>query len=139
MFDQVLFVYSVQGSHYFQVGKDLYLSNKRFKELVDQYDRAANALIGYCPMSIKDRFSCYQLYKPNKYFISCVKEQIKYTFDSNDFWDIVRKPIRFSSTVTCLDTDNTKTIFVDVGPDGSSFNFIKKIMKTPLMPIIARY
>ncbi len=287
MSDKLVFVYSGQGSHYFHMGQDLYQSNDRFRQLIDQYDRAANALIGYSPMDItfdpskkkyerfddplttsfsifiieravsrllsenglepdtvvgismgsfaaavqskvfddnvamellfhqvktvskyakkggliavldnfdnfkncnnlqclsevaaynyegnfvigykyenrnaivdtlasnkisfqelsvslpyhtsyiesaeeryKERFSCYQFNDPEKDFICCANEGIKQTFDSQSFWEIVRNPIRFASSVNCLDVNKNKTIFIDVGPAGSSFNFLKNI------------
>lgn len=61
--------------------------------------------------------------------ISCCYQQILNESIDNFFWDIIRKPISFKSTINKIIDKNEHYTFIDVSPSGTLANFLKYSFK----------
>ncbi|MDM5187013.1 ACP S-malonyltransferase [Bacillus sp. DX4.1] len=61
---------------------------------------------------------------PQKNFISCLYGKELSHIDSNYFWDVVRKPIKFSESIGHLE-EKGDHIYLDIGPTGTLASFAK--------------
>lgn len=72
-----------------------------------------------------ERFS---LKTPHTPFISCAHEVPFTFFHLGQFWDAIRKPIRFQDTIEALERENNYT-YLDLGPSGTLATFVKYNLK----------
>lgn len=69
--------------------------------------------------------------KPIVPLISSMDGDTKLQLTDNFFWDICRKPIRFSETVKKIEKDNNhQLIYLDLGPGGTLAGFTKRNLES---------
>ena len=68
------------------------------------------------------------LQKPKKPFISCALASRLNEISPDHFWNCVRKPIQFQSTIDMMEMHNSY-FYIDVGTSGSLATFVKYLLR----------
>jgi len=123
-------------SHFVISGKTDHL--KQIESLLDEQDIIFHNLAvvhGFHSALIDDAAQPFlqflerlSLKTPHTPFISCVRDIPFTPLHSGQFWDAIRKPIRFHDIIEALEIENHYT-YLDLGPSGTLATFVKYNLK----------
>lgn len=81
-------------------------------------------LINQVESQVKSAFSKIEIRPSCSRMVSCYHQDVIERFDSNHFWNAVRHPVEFRTTLSNLLLKDDYT-FIDVGPSGTLSTFVK--------------